>query len=91
MGTAHQRHLEVVRLLLEAGADHNAAEANETTALMAAAFNGHLKVVRLLLEAGADQNAATQDGTTVVARGECGRALCRQFATAVERMVRWKW
>ena len=63
---ANRGHLEVVRLLLEARADQNAAMQNGTAALMAAAGNAHLEVVRVLLEAGADQNAARQDGTTLL-------------------------
>ncbi|CAK9064066.1 unnamed protein product [Durusdinium trenchii] len=59
---AEHGHLEVVCLLLEAGADKNAAgEFFGGTALRAAATRGHLEVVRLLLRAGADKNAATTD------------------------------
>lgn len=47
-------HLEVVCLLLETGADTNAADMHGIVALMLAAWNGHLEVVRLLVEAGAD-------------------------------------
>ena len=47
--------LEVVRLLLEAGADKDAATTTYgATALMSAAEEGHLEVVRLLLEADKD-------------------------------------
>ena len=66
MDAALYGHLEVVRLLLEAGADQNVARQNGATALMDAAIYGHSKVVRLLLEAEADQNTATQDGTTAL-------------------------
>ena len=55
---AERGNLEVVGLLLEAGADQNAARQDGKTAVMAAAQHGHFEVVRLLLEAGADQNAA---------------------------------
>ena len=59
-------HLEVVRLLLEAGADKDAANTDGSTALFFAAQNGHLEVVRLLLEAGADKDAADTDGWTAL-------------------------
>ncbi|CAK9064067.1 unnamed protein product [Durusdinium trenchii] len=66
---AEHGHLEVVCLLLEAGADKNAAgEFFGGTALRAAATRGHLEVVRLLLRAGADKNAATTDGETALMR-----------------------
>ena len=63
---AERGHLGVVQLLLEAGADKDAAKADGVTALMAAALKGHLEVVRLLLEAGADKNVARADGATAL-------------------------
>ncbi|CAK9111616.1 unnamed protein product [Durusdinium trenchii] len=69
---AENGHLEVVQLLLEAGADKDAADANGTTALHMAAVFEHLEIMELLLEAGADQDAANADGTTalyIAARG----------------------
>ena len=59
-------HSDVVRLLLEAGADKDAAMQHGTTALHPAAANGHSDVARLLLEAGADNDAAMQHGTTAL-------------------------
>ena len=61
---ATKGHLEVVRLLLEAGADKDAAERHRP--LHFAALEGHLEVVRLLLEAGADKDAADTDGDTAL-------------------------
>jgi ankyrin repeat protein len=47
------RHLDVARILLEAGADPNAPQNGGWTALHVAAVNGDLPLVRLLLEHGA--------------------------------------
>ncbi|CAK9064156.1 unnamed protein product [Durusdinium trenchii] len=61
MTAAEHGDLEVVRLLLEAGADKNATTTDWSTALMRAAELGHLEVVRLLLKAGADGATALID------------------------------
>ena len=55
---AKNGHLEVVRLLLEAGANKDAANRFGDTALMIAIKNGSRKVVQLLTDAGADKDAA---------------------------------
>ena len=59
-------HLEVVRLLCEAGADKDKAMHDGGTALIGASYNGHLDVARLLCEAGADKDKADQDGATAL-------------------------
>jgi ankyrin repeat protein len=52
---AKQGHLEIVRLLLEHGAEPNAREPGDNTyALHWAAAHGHVEVVRALLDAGGD-------------------------------------
>ena len=61
-------HLDVVRLLLENGADVNAADISGNTALMRASENGHTDVVRLLLEKGVDVNAVYNHGETALMR-----------------------
>ena len=63
---ARNGHLAIVRLLLEARADKDAAAQNGATALHPAAQLGHLDVVRLLLEAGADKDASMQHGATAL-------------------------
>ena len=55
---AHRGYLEIVQLLLTAGADVTAREgSSDTTPLHWAAEGGHLEVARLLVEHGADVNA----------------------------------
>ena len=55
-------HLEVVRFLLEAGADKDAADSRGYTAFCFAASTGHLEVVRLLLEARGGNDAPIPKG-----------------------------
>ncbi|MEJ2111162.1 MAG: ankyrin repeat domain-containing protein [Acidobacteriota bacterium] len=50
-------HTEIVKLLLEAGANVDATGNDDVTALHAASQNGHAEIVELLLEAGANVNA----------------------------------
>ena len=55
----------IVRLLLAAGADVNAAKlVSGHTALHIAAEAGHLKILRILVDAGADVNAELSGGET---------------------------
>ena len=60
LGASQNGHLEIVRLLLESGADKDLTKNDGATALTIASQNGHLEVVRLLLESGAD---GTRPGT----------------------------
>ena len=53
-------HVEVVRLLLEAGASGNLAGNDGFTALTSASVQGHVEIVQLLLEAGAEKESAGQ-------------------------------
>jgi ankyrin repeat protein len=56
--------LEVVRTLLDAGADVNHRNEGDTTAIYWAAFKGNEDMINLLLERGADANIAGRDGST---------------------------
>eukprot|EP00438_Fugacium_kawagutii_P004074 Skav227082 [mRNA] locus=scaffold1387:157219:163724:- [translate_table: standard] len=54
-------HLEVVRLLIDAGADVNKARTEGASPLFVASHKGHLEVVHLLLESGADRSHVPLD------------------------------
>jgi uncharacterized protein len=58
-------HTEVVRVLLEHGADPNARDAAGFAPIHAAAHSGNGELFELLVAHGADQDAATADGRTV--------------------------
>ncbi|KAF8456825.1 ankyrin repeat-containing domain protein, partial [Kalaharituber pfeilii] len=53
-GASSNGHIEIVNLLLAAGADVNVQGRYSDTALQGASSNGHIEIVKLLLAAGAD-------------------------------------
>lgn len=55
---------EVVSALIEAGADINLADNDDSTPLYVASLRGHLEVVRELLRGGASIDQAQKDGAT---------------------------
>ncbi|HWS87900.1 MAG TPA: ankyrin repeat domain-containing protein [Pyrinomonadaceae bacterium] len=79
MRAAARGHLDVVRLLLDAGADPDARRADGFTPLILAVFFGHEGVVRLLVARGADAHARTSLGTTAARWAEA-----RGFASMAE-------
>lgn len=58
--------LAIAQLLVEHGADVNAADASGQTALFEAVVNRKLELVHFLMEHGADPQAATASGQTVL-------------------------
>ena len=79
MRASARGHEEVVRVLLDAGADACARRADGFTPLILAVFFGHERVVRLLVERGADASARTSLGTTAARWAEA-----RGFASMAE-------
>ncbi|CAE7622213.1 unnamed protein product [Symbiodinium sp. CCMP2456] len=79
-------HVEVVGLLLEAGADKDGTDIDRTTGLQHASGRGHAEVVRLLLQAGADKDLADCQGRTALmytsqrGHAECARLLLKAKA-----------
>ena len=66
MFAAQAGDLESARILLEAGADVNAATRNDGSALVQATINGQEKAALFLLENGADPNAPDGYGLTAL-------------------------
>lgn len=73
-----------VKSLLDAGADHAAADEAGETALMHAAHGGHLAVVQLLIAAGADVNAKSPQGWTALAKAAYNGETERGYVEVVE-------
>jgi ankyrin repeat protein len=64
------RHVDVIEILLAAGADPNARQSGGWTPLHGAAHNGDVASVALLLAAGADPSALNDDGASVLSLAE---------------------
>ncbi|KAJ1622746.1 hypothetical protein T492DRAFT_884705 [Pavlovales sp. CCMP2436] len=79
-------HVELARLLLEAGAAVDRSDGKGGTSLMRACRHGHAGVARLLLAAGAQPDARQRDGHTALMLGARGghdgvvRVLCEAGA-----------
>ena len=66
MLASSEGHLEIVKLLIEKGADVNVKNEDGKTALTLASRYGHLEVVKYLVENGADVNSKENDGDTAL-------------------------
>ena len=58
------QNIQIVKVLLDAGANTNIKDKEGTTALMNASYYGYTEIVETLLSAGADVNAVDKDGYT---------------------------
>ena len=59
-------HLEIVKLLIKAGADVNLSDKDGITALMEASIMGHDKIVHQILDAGAEVDFTSNSGVTAL-------------------------
>lgn len=63
---AREGHLEIVQMLLAAGADVNVQDGQGWTPLHVAARNGHREMVQALIAVGADRTIRNRDGHTAL-------------------------
>ena len=91
---ARDGNLEMVRLLLQLGADVKVTDANGTSPLVIALINGHVSTAKFLLENGADPKAADGYGratlfTAVDLRnlGRRGRAETTELLNLIEELL----
>ena len=66
MLAAWNGHTDIALTLLGSGAEVNAKDMEDTTALIMAAYKGHAETVRVLLEGGANVNGQNNDGGTAL-------------------------
>ncbi|NJB72460.1 ankyrin repeat protein [Saonia flava] len=63
-------NLEIVKLLIEGGADVNAKQMKGVTPIHSAAHNGQNQLIQLLIDNGANIHAKTEDGQTPLVMAE---------------------
>jgi len=66
IAASSEGHLEIANMLIDANANVNAKDKDETNSLMAAAAKGHTDIVETLLKAGANVNEQNVDGHTAL-------------------------
>ena len=80
---AERGHAECLRLLLEAGADHDKTNQYGSTAVLFAVYSNNTECLRLLTEAGADVDKINHRHDATIRDRDGGRA------TALIRAARW--
>ena len=84
MYAAQEGHEEILRLLLENGADVNAKDRSKKTALHMAADKGHVSTLKLLLKNGADINSVSSAFDEINISKKCSSVLKMLYTTMIE-------
>ncbi|KAA0154251.1 hypothetical protein FNF29_02471 [Cafeteria roenbergensis] len=87
MTAAARGHDDVVRFLIDRGADLDVQDTHGQTALMSAAYKSKPRVVRTLMKRGADPDLRSRLGKT--ARDMCFTDNCRQLLDQGVVFQRW--
>jgi ankyrin repeat protein len=66
MYAARQGNMEAAQTLLDGGANLNARNGDDSTALLLATINAHFDLAKFLVERGADVNIVSMDGATAL-------------------------
>ncbi len=77
---------DIVKLLLDKGADPNAPDRTGSTPLMVAAQQGNLKYVQRFLSAGGDPTLCNNDGVSVM---DCAKSYPEIISTLVISISRY--
>jgi len=72
-------HIDVMRILIDKGADVNAKNKNGATALILAADKGNAEIVSFLIDKGADFNSKDGNGTALMLAANKGNAEFVRF------------
>ncbi len=77
--TACNGNLEIVRYLLDNGADMTIVNSGGCTPLHTAAEHGHFEIAKLLLERGADKEVIADSGSTPLQTAIVGKNTSKSF------------
>lgn len=79
---AEHGYVDIIKTLIDAGANPNVVDKDGCTALILAAYLGHENIVKTLVDAGADPNVVSNNGNTAL-----GLALSKNHKDIIKSLV----